>query len=195
MKYPKFLSNKGKVGVCAPSFGSVIEPYVSRMNNAIKKFNELGHDVVLTNGVTKQYKASSDTGENRAKEFMELYESNDIDVIISEAGGEVEYELLEYLDFERMNNAAPKWFQGYSDNTILVFLLTTLFDTASIYGVNFPEYGSCDWYTNVKDSYKMLKGDLLSVSHLKEYEVVRVRLLQGRKPPFRHKSFQSRLFA
>ena len=79
MKYPKFLSKNGKIGVCAPSFGSVIEPYVSRMNNAIKKFNELGHAVVLTNGVTKQYKASSDTGENRAKEFMELYESNDVD--------------------------------------------------------------------------------------------------------------------
>ena len=136
MKYPKFLSKDGKIGVCAPSFGSVIEPYVSRMNNAIKTFNKLGHEVVLTDGVRKQYKASSDTGENRAKEFMELYNREDVDVIISEAGGEVEYEILKYLDFNKLKESSPKWFQGYSDNTILTFLLTTLADTASIYGVN-----------------------------------------------------------
>ena len=171
MKYPKFLSKNGKIGVCAPSFGSVIEPYVSRMNNAIKTFNDLGHEVVLTEGVRKHYKASSDTGENRAREFMQLYLDDSVDVIISEAGGEVEYELLEFLDFDKMLKATPKWFQGYSDNTILVFLLTTLFDTASIYGVNFPEYGMNKWYTNVQDSYDILKGELSYVTHLKDYEV------------------------
>lgn len=179
MKYPKFLSKNGKIGVCAPSFGSVIEPYVSRLNNAIKNFSELGHEVVLTDGVKKQNKAASDTGENRAKEFLSLYLDNDIDVIISEAGGEVEYELLKYLDFEAIKNADPKWFQGYSDNTILTFLLTTICDIASIYGVNFPEYGMSKWYKNVSDSYAILKGNLLSVSHIKEYEVESTKKQEG----------------
>ena len=66
MKYPKFLSKNGKIGVCAPSFGSVIEPYVSRLNNAIKNFSELGHEVVLTDGVKKQNKAED-------KRICELY--------------------------------------------------------------------------------------------------------------------------
>ncbi len=171
MKYPKFLSKNGKIGVCAPSFGSVIEPYVSRLDNAIKTFNDLGHEVVLTEGVRKHFKASSDTGENRAKEFMELYLANDVDVIISEAGGEVEYEILRHLDMNLLSSVESKWFQGYSDNTVLVFLLTTLLDTASIYGVNFPEYGMNKWYKNVSDSYEILRGNLLKVSHLEEYEV------------------------
>ena len=179
MKYPKYLSKDGKIGVCAPSFGSVIEPYVSRMNNAIKTFNKLGHEVVLTDGVRKQYKASSDTGENRAKEFMELYNRDDIDIIISEAGGEVEYEILKYLDFNKLKESSPKWFQGYSDNTILTFLLTTLADTASIYGVNFPEYGMNKWYKNVSDSYDILRGNLSSVSHLEGYEVESTKKEEG----------------
>ena len=33
-----------------------------------------------------------------------------------------------------MLQAKPKWFMGYSDNTNLTFLLTTLCDTAAIYG-------------------------------------------------------------
>ena len=179
MKYPKFLSKNGKIGVCAPSFGSVIEPYISRLNNAINKFNDLGHEVVLTEGVRKNYKASSDTGENRAKEFTELYLTNDVDIIISEAGGEVEYELLRYLDMDLLSKAEPKWFQGYSDNTILVFLLTTLLDTASIYGVNFPEYGMNKWYKNVSDSYEILQGNLFNVSHLEEYEVESTKKEEG----------------
>lgn len=179
MRYPKFLNKDGKIGVCAPSFGSVIEPYVSRLENAIKKFDELGHKVVLTDGVRKQYKASSDSGANRAKEFVDLYLNDDVDVIISEAGGEVEYEILKYLDFDKLKMAEPKWFQGYSDNTILVFLLTTILDVASIYGVNFPEYGMNKWYKNVEDSYNILKGDLLSVSHLPGYEVESSKKMEG----------------
>lgn len=41
---------------------------------------------------------------------------------------------LDYVDFERVKEADPKWYMGYSDNTNFTFLLTTLCDTASIYG-------------------------------------------------------------
>ena len=87
MRYPKFLKDNGTIGVCAPSFGTVIEPYFSRMNNATKKFNELGHDVVFTESVTKHRTVRSASKVKRAKEFMELYRDDNIDVIISEAGG------------------------------------------------------------------------------------------------------------
>ena len=39
-------------------------------------------------------------------------------------------EILEHLDLERIGNAAPKWYMGYSDNTNFTFLLPTLWDTA-----------------------------------------------------------------
>lgn len=43
-------------------------------------------------------------------------------------------EVLDYVDFDRIRKAEPKWYMGYSDNTNLVFLLTTLCDTAAVYG-------------------------------------------------------------
>ena len=47
------------------------------------------------------------------------------DAIISCGGGELMCEILRYVDFERIAQAKPKWFMGYSDNTNLTFLLTT----------------------------------------------------------------------
>lgn len=43
-------------------------------------------------------------------------------------------EILDYVDFDKIRKADPKWYLGYSDNTNFTFLLTTLCDTASIYG-------------------------------------------------------------
>ena len=51
MKYPKFLKENGTIGVCAPSFGCKGQPYESRQESAIKKFNELNHKVVFSNSV------------------------------------------------------------------------------------------------------------------------------------------------
>ena len=79
MKYPKFLSKNGKIGVCAPSFGSVIEPYVSRLDNAIKTFSDLGHEVVLTgakthsNGKTDFYCYNSDSDKLGPEIYSEDY--------------------------------------------------------------------------------------------------------------------------
>ena len=43
-------------------------------------------------------------------------------------------EILEYVDWNKIKSAEPKWFMGYSDNTNFTFLLNTIADTARIYG-------------------------------------------------------------
>ncbi len=43
-------------------------------------------------------------------------------------------DILEYVDFEALRQAKPKWYMGYSDNTNLTFLLLTLCHTAAVYG-------------------------------------------------------------
>lgn len=171
MRYPKFLKDNGTIGVCAPSFGSTIEPYVSRLNNAIKTFLKKGHEVKLTNSVRKMKKARSAPDKVRAKEFMDLYLDKDVDVIISDAGGELMCEILDYLDFEKISNIEPKWFLGYSDNTNLTFLLPTLSDVASIYGPCFPTFGMEPWHKTIKDTYYMLKGECLTCKNLDKYEI------------------------
>lgn len=179
MRYPKFLKDNGSIGVCAPSLGSVVEPYVSRMNNAINNFGNKGHKVILTNSVRSNTKLASTSPETRAEEFMQLYKDNQIDVIISEAGGEVMCQILPYLNFEEIKELEPKLFQGYSDNTCLTFLLTTLCDVSSIYGVCFPEFGMKKWHETIKDSYSLLKGEKFNFKNLKKYEIESKKRIPG----------------
>lgn len=179
MKYPKSLKKGGTIGVCAPSFGCTIEPYLSRTNNAIKTFNKKGYQVVLTNSVKKLEKARSASAVVRAKEFNELYKDNNIDVIISEAGGELMCEILNYLDFDAISKQEAKWFLGYSDNTCLSFLLPTLSDVASIYGICFPEFGMKKWYKNVEETFSFLKGEYPVIKNYSRYEIESSKKIQG----------------
>ena len=179
MRYPSFLKDKGTIGVCAPSFGSTIEPYISRLNNAIKTMEEKGHKVVLTDSVRKMRKARSASAKTRAKEFLELYNDETVDVIISEAGGELMCEILDHIDFDKLKESDPKWFLGFSDNTNLAFLLPTLSDVASIYGVCFPEFGMNPWYKTINDTYLMLKGEKLITSNLPKYETISLKKEPG----------------
>jgi len=179
MKYPKFLKDKGTIGVCAPSFGTTIEPYFSRMKNAIKTMNEKGHDVILTESVTNMKTIRSASKKRRAKEFMEIYSNNDIDIVISEAGGEVMCEILPELNFDKIAKLEPKWFMGFSDNTCLTFLLPTLCDVASIYGYCFPEFGMRPWHGSVIDTYKMLKGEKLVINNYDKYEIKSLKRQPG----------------
>ena len=86
---------------------------------------------------------------------------DDVDVVISCAGGEVMCEMLPELNFNTISKLEPKWFMGYSDNTNLSFLLPTLCDVASIYGYHFPEFGMKQWHESVSDHYDLLMGKKL----------------------------------
>lgn len=181
MRYPKFLKDNGTIGVCAPSFGSTIEPYNSRLNSAIETFEKKGYTVKLTESVRKLKKARSASAKTRVKEFFEVYEDKNVDVVISEAGGELMCEILPYIDFDKLSTIEPKWFLGFSDNTNLTFLLPTLADVASIYGVCFPEFGMKPWYKNIEDTYLMLKGEKLVCKNLPKYEIESFKKQPGKE--------------
>lgn len=51
-------------------------------------------------------------------------------------------ETMNFVDFEKIKSAAPKWYMGYSDNTNFTFLLSTICDTAAVYG---PCAGTLAW--------------------------------------------------
>ena len=50
-------------------------------------------------------------------------------------------ETLDYVDFEKIMQAKPKWYMGFSDNTNFTFLLTTICDVASIYAPCAASFG------------------------------------------------------
>ena len=61
--------------------------------------------------------------------------------------------------FEKIKNSKPKFFQGFSDNATLTFLLTTLCDFATIYGNNFCSFGMKKLELGVKDNFNFLGSD------------------------------------
>lgn len=171
MRYPEFLQKNGTIGFVAPSFGCNIEPYYSAFKNAQKKFQKLGYRLDLGPNC---YEGSgigiSNTPEKCGKELMEYYCSKENDVLISCGGGELMCEDLNYVDFDALRKADPKWYLGYSDNTNMTFLLTTMTDTASIYGPCAPAFGMEPWHPAIQDAFALLCGTKLTVQGYDLYE-------------------------
>lgn len=159
MKYPKYLEEHGTIGFVAPSFGCNIEPYRSGFVEAQRKFRQAGHELWLgPNCYEGAGIGISNTPEKCGQELMEAYCGTESDVLISCGGGELMCEILDELDFEKIKQAEPKWYMGFSDNTNFTFLLTTLADTASIYGPCAAAFGMEPWHPAIRDAYELLCG-------------------------------------
>lgn len=159
MRYPDFLDANGTIGFVAPSFGCNIEPYRTGFGKAQEKLREMGHGLWLGPNC---YEGSgigiSNTPQKCGKELTMAYCGEDCDAIISCGGGELMCEILDFVDFEKVRNAKPKWYMGFSDNTNFTFLLTTLADTASIYGPCAATFGMEPWHQSVQDAYDTIRG-------------------------------------
>lgn len=165
MKYPKNLQPGGTIGFVAPSFGCNIEPYHTAFLNSQKKWKKMGYQLSLgPNCFASEGIGISNTPQKCGKELMEYYLADDNDCLISCGGGELMCEILEHLDFEKLAGAAPKWYMGLSDNTNFTYLLTTLCDTASIYGPCAAAFGMEPWHQAVKDAHALLTGKKHTVS-------------------------------
>ncbi|MBD5547634.1 MAG: LD-carboxypeptidase [Lachnospiraceae bacterium] len=159
MRYPVFLKEKGTIGFPAPSFGCATEPYKTAFENAQKKWKDMGYKVDLgPNCYLEKGIGISNTPMECGKELTEYYMSEDNDCLISCGGGELMCEILEYVDFEAIRKAEPKWFMGYSDNTNMTFLLNTLCDTAAIYGPCAAAFGMEPWHPSLMDAMELLCG-------------------------------------
>ena len=159
MRYPAFLKEKGTIGFPAPSFGCATEPYRTAFENAQKKWKNMGYKVDLgPNCYVEKGIGISNTPMECGRELTQYYMSKDNDCLISCGGGELMCEILEYVDFEAIRKAEPKWFMGYSDNTNMTFLLNTLCDTAAIYGPCAAAFGMEPWHPSLTDAMELLRG-------------------------------------
>lgn len=162
MRYPTFLKENGTIGFVAPSFGCNIEPYRSGFWNAQKKWREQGFSFEIGNNCyAGDGIGISSTPEKCGEELTDYYCDKKNDCLISCGGGELMCEILDYVDFKRIGEAAPKWYMGYSDNTNFTFLLTTLCDTASIYGPCASAFGMEPMHPSLEDAMLLLQGKKL----------------------------------
>ncbi len=171
MRFPPYLKSQGTIGFVAPSFGCNIEPYRTGFLRALDKFKESGYRTQIGpncfegNGI-----GISNTPEKCGEELMEYYCSSENDALISCGGGELMCEVLDHLDFDRLQQAPPKWYMGYSDNTNFTFLLTTLCDTASIYGPCAAAFGMEQWHPALYDAFGCLTGETVTVKGYPSWE-------------------------
>ncbi|MDR0831349.1 MAG: LD-carboxypeptidase [Bacillales bacterium] len=169
MKYPNFLNVSDNIGVVAPSFGITSVIYEAKYNSAKKAFEELGYSIIPSSQVFSKHLGASASPKSRAKDFVDFYKNSKIDFLMAFSGGELEYEILPYLNFKKLAKYPPKYFMGFSDNTFLSFMLTTVSDVASIYGPNFNSFGMQPWHKQNNVALKLVRGKKFDQDNFERY--------------------------
>lgn len=178
MLYPKFIKQNSCIGVPAPSDGAYNQQYINRYKNAKLNFENMGYKLKLSKNIFSSKMGRSSTAQDRANELNEMFASNNIDAIICAAGGEFLVEILPYVDFENIVKN-PKWVEGFSDPTGILFPITTKYDIATIYGNNFTTFGMQEYDKSLIDNLEILKGNIITEKSYKLYENERIKRVTG----------------
>ncbi len=170
MKIPKFIKPGDTIGLVAPSFGAGTEPYITRVDAAIKKFKARGYHVVCADSCYKNDGLGISTNPvDAAADLMHFYLDDKIDALISVGGGELMNETISCLDFERLGQADPKWYMGCSDNTNMIFPMASLYDVPGIYGPCAGGFGK-PWEATEDYAFALLEGTSLTVKGFDLFE-------------------------
>lgn len=158
--YPDSIGNNLKIGVTAMSSGLNDERGMVKLKNAINNFTNKGFEIVETANVRKGAKLVSDNANDRANEFLKLWERDDISYIIVACGGEFLMETLPYLhqNKEIFLNSKSKWVQGFSDVSLLNFYLTTNYNFATIHATSFSSYAMIPWDKSLETAIDFVKN-------------------------------------
>lgn len=160
MRIPKFLAPNDTIGFIAPSYGCASGVYKLCFENALSRFTGMGYQTVTgPNCTLAEGYGKSNTPSKCGDEINDFFLNRDCKIIMSAGGGETMCEDLNFVDFEAISKAEPKWFSGYSDNTNLTFLLPVLADTAALYASCAQSYGMGEWHPYLNDSFEFLKGN------------------------------------
>lgn len=169
MLYPRNLEKGYKVGVTATSAGFDTEVDLIRLESGIKHFEKEGYPVIVTNNVRKNCKGRSSDGSTRAKELMQLFQDPEVSAIIAASGGDYLVEMLPYINYDLLK-AYPKWIQGYSDTTGILFTITTNLNIATLYANNFGSFGMENWHSSLSDNLHILEGQDILQSSFNRYQ-------------------------
>lgn len=159
MIIPRPLAKGDSIGVTAPSFGVTDPTDIARFANARRRLEDRGYRVVETPDV---YSCFDDEGrsapaEQRVEELQSLMSDGGTSYIVSAKGGDYQFEMLPLMDWDLVERN-PKWVQGYSDNTTLLFKITAEHDIATVYGGNFGDYGMEPWHRSVSECLEVIEG-------------------------------------
>lgn len=158
MIYPRFLRHGDTVGVTGPSAGVTEATDRARFANARRRLEERGYRVVETpNTYTCDEEGRSSPADQRVREMESLLRDPEVRAIYAASGGDYEFEMLPLTDWSAYTDD-PKWIQGYSDNTTLLFKITAEHDVATVYGGNYGDFGMEPWHPSVGQALEVVEG-------------------------------------
>lgn len=169
MKYPQFLkvynqkniikyNQKDCIGIIAPSKGIIEKVKLNRLDNAIKNMEEKGFHIIEGKNIRKCENGRSASVKDRVTEIEEMFLNKNIKYISCVSGGDYLKEILPYINYKVIDDN-PKWIQGYSDPTGLLYVITTKLDIATIYSNNFCSYGMNILHESLENNIKILCGE------------------------------------
>lgn len=159
MIFPKFIGTGDTIAVTALSRGMEEEKEKLRFGSGAKQLKERGYNVIFTDDVfagNDRFGRSAPAHE-KAAQFNALIKDSSVKAVYSASGGDFLAEMLPFVDIEAFK-ANPKWVQGYSDNTSILYYLATKGDVATAYGANFGDFGMQPWDRSVESGLAVLEG-------------------------------------
>ena len=163
--FPKPLKKGDKIAVVSPA-GAVEEKQILETSNLI---SSKGYEIVLSPhclGKFEQGYAYSGTEEERIADLNWAFSNDEIAAIWATRGGYGCQHLLKHLKIDSFRKK-PKWYIGYSDNTVIQsFLLKNNF--ASIHGqtLKTASFGVSEKsYSSIFDILEGKKPDYILDSH------------------------------
>ena len=144
MRIPRPIKPGDTIGICAPSSGVTGEKFLKKIEYSESIFNEFGFNIKETESVRKNKKCTSNTPEKRLEEFMGLYKDDLVGAIIPPWGGDFLMEILPLMDFDEISSLPPKWVMGFSDISLLIFVLTLKTSMVTAHGPNLLDFASRD---------------------------------------------------
>lgn len=157
MILPKRLVRGDKIGICAPA-GPIHS--IEEVHEFIDILKNLGFNVKVGKNVVGHYGYFSATDQERAQEFMELVEDDDVQAIFSIRGGWGCARMLKYLDFDVIKNN-PKVIMGFSDLTTLLNAISHKTGLVTFHGPS----GNSTWNDYSISYIKRLLMDAQAVSY------------------------------
>lgn len=156
MKYPIFLKKNDTLGITALSSGS--GNYIKEVKLSLNHLKK-DYKLIVTPNVYGEEIVSSNV-KTRIQEFNDLLKEN-INALMNIRGGDFSYETLDKLNFKEIVKR-KLLVQGFSDTTSLVYILTTKYDLATLYGFNAKGYDSEELMKYQLDNLEYLKGNLIT---------------------------------
>lgn len=161
MIFPDFIKPGDTIAVTALSRGMEQETEHARFMSARSQLEALGYKVVFTDNVftVNDRFGRSSSAQEKAGQFNALVADPDVKAIYSAAGGDFLAEMLPFVDLDLFREN-PKWLQGFSDNTSIIYYLATKGGIVTAYGANFGDYGMVPWDNSVRSNLGILDGSL-----------------------------------